>query len=251
MSDRPNNAFLRSLAPSGFEALAVHLQTVELRLGEQLTRPEEKVEWVYFPLNCLLSMITTASDGDQVETAMVGNEGALGVVEACGSGTSAMLNIVQIDGRALRAPAAAFRRAALSDEDVWNASWRLIELQLNESRQSGMCQALHSVEPRLARWLLESAERSGDRNPMPLTQEFLAAMLGVQRTTVTSFASQLQKAGMITYARGKIEIRDSGALEKSACECRMATRQQRLRLGLEPRHAPPAGHHLHLVQDGT
>jgi hypothetical protein len=217
-------------------------------LGKQLTSPDEKVEWVYFPLNCLLSMITTTSTGDQVETSMVGNEGAMGVVEACGSGTSAMLSIVQVDGRALRAPAASFRRLAMENEDLLGATWRMIELQINESRQSGMCQALHSVEPRLARWLLESAERSGGRNPMPMTQEFLAAMLGVQRTTVTSFATQLQKAGLITYSRGKMEITDTEALEKRACECRSATRKHREKLGMEPRPAPHRGHLLHLVE---
>jgi CRP-like cAMP-binding protein len=234
MAERPNNAFLRSLTTVGFEAVAVHLQPVELRLSQEVSRPDEKVEWIYFPLNCLLSMITTTSSGEQVETAMVGNEGALGVVEACGSGVAAMLAVVQVDGRALRAPAAAFRRAVLEDEDLWNASWRLIELQLNESRQSGMCQALHSVEPRLARWLLESAERSGGRNPLPMTQEFLSAMLGVQRTTVTSFAAQLQKAGLITYTRGKLDITDAAALEKRACECRTITRRHRQRLGWSP-----------------
>ena len=108
---------------------------------------------------------------------------------------------------------------------------RLIEMQMFESRQSGMCQALHTVGPRLARWLLESMERSGGRRVMPLRQEFIAAMLGVQRTTVTIVALERQKCEAIRYARGVVEIRDPALLEARACECRRAVVAERQRLG--------------------
>ena len=111
-------------------------------------------------------------------------------------------------------------------------------MQLTESRQSGMCQALHGVEPRMARWLLDSLERCGGRNPLPLTQEFMAAMLGVQRTTVTAFATQLQKAGLISYQRGRVEVVDAAGLESRACECRRTMAEQRRRLGLKPLPVP-------------
>ena len=137
---------------------------------------------------------------------------------------------------AWRAPAAACRDLARSDPAFAARAWTLVEQQLTESRLSGMCQALHPVERRLARWLLESMERSGGRNPMPLTQEFIASMLGVQRTTVNSFAIQLQKAGLITYMRGKVEVLDAAGLERRACTCRPAARAERRR--------------LHLVADG-
>jgi CRP-like cAMP-binding protein len=234
MSDRPLNAFLRNLGAPAFEQLRERLHPVDLPLGQVLYREGDRVEWIYFPLTCLLSVLTSSRSGDSVETAMVGNEGALGMLEACGSGRTSTLCLTQIDGRALRMAAGEFRALLLAHEDLARAAWTLIEMQMAESRQSGMCVALHSVEPRLARWLLESAERSGGRAPMPLTQEFIGSMLGVQRTTVTAFASQLQKAGLIRYARGRVEIIDAEALEDRSCECRDATREQRRRLRLEP-----------------
>jgi CRP-like cAMP-binding protein len=240
VSDRPANAFLRNLPATAFEALQERLQPVELKIGDVLYQPEDRIEWIYFPLTCLLSILTTAENGDTVETAMVGNEGGLGVLDALGSGRSAALCICQIPGRALRLSAMDLRTQALAHEDLARAAWTLIELQLAESRQSGMCFALHSVDHRLARWLMESSERIGGSSTLPLTQEFLAALLGVQRTTVTAFASQLQKAGLIKYARGKVEIVDPEALDARTCECRPAVRDHRRRLRLESLAAAPA-----------
>jgi CRP-like cAMP-binding protein len=234
VSERPTNAFLRALAPDSFERISAQLSPIEFRVGDVLDEPDRKVEWVHFPLNAVLSVLTTTEKGEQVETAVIGNEGGLGVVEVCGSGVSSMTSLVQVDGRGLRIPAAAFRRLIAADEDLWNHAWRLVELNISESRQSGLCQALHAVEPRLARWLLECSDRSGGRPLLPLTQEFLAAMLGVQRTTVTAFASQMQKAGLIRYSRGRVEITDMKGLEGHACECRRATQAHRARLKLEP-----------------
>ena len=103
-----------------------------------------------------------------------------------------------------------------------NACWRLVEVQTFEAQQSVMCQAFHTGEQRLARWLLEAHERSGLRNPLLLTQEILATMLGVQRTTVTAFHLQLKKRGLIKALRGKIQIVDPEGLAHAACECRHA-----------------------------
>jgi CRP-like cAMP-binding protein len=234
MSERPTNAFLRALRPESYDQLAAELAPVELRLGDVLYRPGDRVDWIVFPLNSMVSVLASTHRGEQVETAVVGNEGALGLVEALGAGTSFMSSVVQVDGRALRIAAGAFRRLVAADEDLNQLCWRLVELHVSESRQSGLCQALHPVDPRMARWLLECAERCGGRDVLPVTQEFLASMLGVQRTTVTAFAAQQQKAGLIRYARGKIEILDTAAMEARACECREATREQRARLGFTP-----------------
>ena len=244
MSSRPANAFLRNLSTPAFEALADRLAPVDLKHADVLVRPDDRIEWIYFPLTALISVLTSAENGDSVETAMVGNEGAQGVLDACGSGRAAATSLVQVEGRAVRMAASEFRNLVLAHEDLARAAWTLIEMQLGESRQSGMCFALHSVDQRLARWLLESSERVGGQAVLPLTQEFLAAMLGVQRTTVTAFASQLQKAGLIKYARGKVEIVDREALETRACECRAATRDQRRRLRLEPLPITPSAMRL-------
>ena len=95
-----------------------------------------------------------------------------------------------------------------------------MELQIGESRQSALCQADHKVEQRFSRWLLESFDRTRGRNPLPFTQEYLAAMLGVQRTTVSTFAAELRAEGLIGYSRGRIELLDFAGLEARACECR-------------------------------
>jgi CRP-like cAMP-binding protein len=231
MSDRPLNVFLRSLGADSFNELASHLTPIDLVIGETLYRPGDKVESVYFPETALLSLLTATAEGQSIETAMIGVEGASGVLEACGSGRTNLDCIVQVDGRGLRAPASVIRSLATRDEGFGRQAWTLIEFQMAESRQSGMCNALHPVEKRLARWLLECAERCGGRPVLPLTQEFLAAMLGVQRTTVNTFAAQLQKAGLISYSRGKVTILDANGLEQQACECRVATKVQRERLG--------------------
>ena len=240
MSGRPANAFLRNLPAAAFEQLRDRLQPVEFNTGDNVVEQDAKIEWIYFPLTCLVSVLTTAENGDSVETAMVGNEGGVNMLDACGSGRASALSLVQIPGRALRIAATDFRALVLAHEDLARAAWRLIELQLTESRQSGMCFALHSVDQRLARWLMESSERVGGQTTLPLTQEFLAAALGVQRPTVTAFASQLQKAGLVSYARGKVEIIDPEALDARTCECRAAVREHRRRLGLEPLPLAPA-----------
>lgn len=200
----------------------------------------DEIEWVYFPETCLISLITMSSSGQGVETSMAGSEGVSGLIEALGSGRSQVHAVVQIDGRALRAPASACRALAASDPEFTGSAWKLAELVVFESRQSGLCQGMHPVEARFCRWLLESMERSAGRNPLPLTQEFMAAMLGVQRTTVSAFASQLQKEGLITYSRGQLNVVDVAAVGRRACECHDAVRRERDRLGFPAGGASPA-----------
>jgi CRP-like cAMP-binding protein len=232
VTDLPKNGFLRSLSDSGFCAIRDHIVQMELPLGAHLFQDGQRVEWVYFPETSLLSMIASGSNGGSVETSMAGNEGVAGLVETCGSQVSNIDCVVQVDGRAWRAPAAVCRRLAFSDPVFGESAWRLAELQLLESRQCTVCQTMHTVERRFARWLMESFERCGGRNPLPMTQEFLAALLGVQRSTVSMFASQLQRSGLIRYARGRITLLDIPGLEAQACDCRTATIAQRARLGL-------------------
>ncbi len=241
MVERPRNAFLLGLGSESFERLSKHLTFVELGLGRPLMEQTLEAEGVYFPETALLSLISNNDDGRSVETSMAGSEGAAGLLEACGSRESSVDCVVQVDGRAWRSPATDCRRLAFADPEFAKAAWRLVELQMAESRQSGLCQATHSVEARFARWLLESRDRSGGRNPLPMTQEFLAAMLGVQRTTVSTLAAQLQRDGLITYSRGRLRIDDAPGLDALACECRTVTRRQRERLGLSTPARGPLG----------
>jgi CRP-like cAMP-binding protein len=245
VSERPDNAFLRSLEDASYAALEPHLSPIRLPHADVLYRPNDVVDWIYFPVAGLLSILTETRDGQSVETAMVGNEGALGVVETMGTGVTPNTTLIQVDGHGMKAPAAAFRAVAMATPDIMSRAFALVEVQITESRQSGMCQALHTVEPRFARWLLESMERSGGRTKLPLTQEFIAAMLGVQRTTVNAFATQLQKAGLIKYSRGAVDLVDPAGLEHLACECRGVLQSQRRRIGLEPVTVPD--HTIRLV----
>lgn len=231
MTSRPLNSFLRSLSDRSFAELAAQLTPVDLKLGVHLQHDGEKTEWVYFPETSLLSMIVANAAGEMVETSMAGREGAGGLMEACGSQISGVDRIVQVDGGAWRAPSAFCRTLAFEDPDFSASAWRLAEFQLLESRQSALCQATHTVERRLARWLLESVDRCGGRDPLPMTQEFLAAMLGVQRSTVSMFASGLQRKNFINYRRGRIEIVSREGLEGQACDCRQMTERHRARLG--------------------
>ena len=232
MALQTNNAFLQSIAEHSFARLSENLKLMDLPLGQSVMKQGLSSEWVYFPESCLLSLVSLGDAGQTLETSMSGMEGAAGLLEACGSGHSSVDCIVQVDGTAWRTPAAHCRGLAFSDMAFNAKAWRLVEFQMAESRQSGLCQASHPVEARAARWLLESLDRSGGRNPLPLTQEFLASMLGVQRTTVSSVAAELQRQDLITYTRGQVRIKDVKGLQGVACECREFTRQQRSRLKL-------------------
>lgn len=175
----------------------------------------------------MISQVNRSRDGVGVETAMVGADGAAGVLESLGTGRSVFESMVQVDGPALTAPAKAVRRLAVEDPEFNFACWRMAEMQAFESQQSVACQALHAGESRLARWMLEAHDRTLRRNPLPVTQEVVATMLGVQRTTVSTFQGVLQRRGLISVRRGRVRIDDVASLEKLACACRGIMRERR------------------------
>ena len=218
--DRPDNALLRALPDEDFARLRPSLQEVKLELGDVLYAPFDPVGFVCWVETGLMSIVSSSPEGQSVETSMVGREGAAGLVEACGQGVSYLTVLVQMEGRGWRAPASACRELAEQSAGFRKMVWTYTEIMLAEARQSVVCQAMHSVEGRCARWLLESRDRSGVGERLPLTQEYLAAMLGVQRTTVNPIASALQRRGLIQYSRGRIEIIDPEALQAAACDCR-------------------------------
>ncbi len=232
MSVRPQNAFLRALDPQAYAWLENRLEPVQLDLGTYVHREEERIDWVYFPEGCMLSMITTDDLGYGVETSMAGTEGAGGLLEACGSQVASVDCVIQVDGPARRVLATSCRELIALMPGFTQNVLQLAELQIIECRTSGFCQGAHNAEQRFARWLGESYSRSLKRNPLPLTQEFMAAMLGVQRTTVTSVAGKLQRKGIIHYSRGNIEITDFARLESLACGCRAHLIGERHRLSL-------------------
>ena len=230
-----DNQLLRSLSLDDYHELRRHLRPVGFRSGSILYEPEDPVDWVYFPESGLVSLISIMRSGTQVETAVVGREGAVGFLEAAGAGVIFTRAVVQIDLVAQRAPAQCFRDALSGSASLRKKIAAHVELTIAEGRQTIACIAHHAPEARLAWWLLECQDRTG-QNHLCITQEFLGAMLAVQRSTVSQAAAALKGAGIIDYSRGDIEILNRQALQARSCECYATNRHFRDRIeGEEPR----------------
>jgi CRP-like cAMP-binding protein len=157
-------------------------------------------------------------DGKEVETATIGREGGVGTISGLGSRISPHRSVVQIEGTVSRIPAARFAAEVNASAAIRDIAVRYSDYLMMMVQQSAGCNALHGLESRLCRWLLQTRDRN-DSNHLPLTQEFLSQMLGVRRKTLTLIAHDLQAAGLIRYRRGLIEILDRSGLEAKACEC--------------------------------
>jgi CRP-like cAMP-binding protein len=226
---RPQNRLLSALNTEDYEQLASHLAPIDLEKGRLLYDPGDSITTVYFPTEGVVSLMTLMESGEAIESATIGREGALGLQAAISPRESLSRAIVQVPGRALRVPATVL-------QDVWRKSATVRDLvdRHNEAVyghaiQSVACNALHSVEARFCRWLLACHDRI-DSDTVQLTQEFLADMLGVQRTTVTAVAQSLQNKGLIRYRRGVVDILDRQGLENAACECYETVRRNYQRL---------------------
>jgi CRP-like cAMP-binding protein len=217
---------LAALSPADFSLLASNLTEVSLTpLGDVLQEAGEAIKHVYFPQFGMISLLAVMQNGSAVETATVGREGAAGAMSGLGSRIAAHRSVVQIEGSASRIAAARFEAAVNGSASIKDLLVRYSDSLMMMVQQSAGCHALHSLEARLSRWLLQTRDRS-DSNRLPLTQEFLSQMLGVRRTTLTLIARDLQKAGLIRYRRGLIEIMDRSGLEAKACECYGVIRQR-------------------------
>jgi CRP-like cAMP-binding protein len=184
----------------------------------------EEIEHVYFPYTGMVSLVAVMQSGATVETAAIGRTGVIGASAGLGAPSTFTRAIVQLPGTAGWLSASHFHAAASQSQAIRGLIARYNNLLLAQVQQSVACNALHKLEARLSRWLLE-AHDCVDGNDIPLTQEFLGQMLGVRRTTVTIAARLLQTAGLIGYRRGHIHILDRRALEGIACECYAVVRQ--------------------------
>jgi CRP-like cAMP-binding protein len=213
------NRLLLSLATADYEALSREMQPMTFKAGRVLYEPQDEVDWVYFPEQGLISLLSVMLSGTSVETAVVGNEGGVGFLEATGAGIIFSRALVQVDLLVIRVSASAYKTAFNASATLRRSTNSHSELLIAESRQSLACQTLHSHEQRLAWWLLECQDRTGGGSIVPMKQDFLAAMLGVQRSTVSLVASTLKSEGVIDYTRGEIRILDRARLERRSCEC--------------------------------
>jgi CRP-like cAMP-binding protein len=212
------NRLLESLPAADFGLLAPHLAQVDLERGRLLYDPGDDIETVYFPHDGVISLMTLMENGAAIESATIGREGALGLMAAVAPRQSLSRAIVQTPTRASRISASTLQEAWHRSLKVRDLVDRHTEALFGHAIQSVACNALHSVEARFARWLLTCHDRISN-DTVALTQEFLADMLGVQRTTVTAVARSVQEKGAIRYRRGVVDIIDRGVLEQLACEC--------------------------------
>ena len=212
------NRLIDLLPAADRRRLLDRMELVELDLRQRIYEPGKPIEHVYFPLTTVISMLAVMEDGQAVEVATMGNEGMAGLPVFLGASTSPDLAFAQIPGRALRLPAGEFHELANGAGTVQALLQRYTQAFFVQLAQGAACTRLHSVDQRLARWLLMTHDRVG-QDQFPLTQEFMAQMLAVRRATVTEAARRLQQALLITYSRGIITIVDRPGLEAASCEC--------------------------------
>jgi CRP-like cAMP-binding protein len=218
------NNLLASLAPDDFSLVSGRLTQVDLEKGRLLYDPGDRVDTIYFPHDCVISLMTLMESGAAIESATIGREGGLGMLAALSPRFSLSRAIVQVPGRASRIGAEAMSDAVGRSPALRTLIDKHNDALFGHAIQSVACNALHSVEARFCRWLLSCRDRI-DSDTVSLTQEFLADMLGVQRTTVTAVAGALQNKGLIRYRRGVVDILDRPGLEAMACECYGAVRR--------------------------
>jgi CRP-like cAMP-binding protein len=223
---RTKNRLLAALSPTDFARISNDLQPVNLAKRQILYEVGEAFDFIYFIEEGFASVLTTMENGTGSEVGMIGPEGLIGASALLGGRVSAQQVIMQLPGTALRIGVDACKHAFDENRGVRAVVLRFIEDLFNFSSQTAACNRLHSVEQRSARWLLMASDRLGV-DVLPLTQEAIAAMLGVRRSGVNEAAGELQRSGLIRYRRGEITIIDRAGLQKTACECYRLDRQRR------------------------
>jgi CRP-like cAMP-binding protein len=215
---RPRNAILAQLPAEEYAALARYMVTMPLPLEKRLSEPNQSIEFVYFLNSGLISTDSVTERGEQVEVGVIGREGFSGLPALLDQPQMAHSVIMQGIGDGVRIPSGVARAEFLKGGMFQKLVHTFTYLQMVQVTQSVLCNRMHEVDARLARWLLTSADRM-ESETLNLTQEFLGQMLGVQRSTVTVAAGDLQRQGIIGYARGRIHITDRPRLRGVACEC--------------------------------
>jgi CRP-like cAMP-binding protein len=227
--DVATNRLLALLPQVDIERLAAVSTVVSLEQGHVLNEPGEEPERIYFPHTGMISLLAIMSDGKGVETATVGREGVVGAMAGLGLHVSLTRAVVQVRLVTTRISAAPFRRVVQASAALRDIIVRYNDVLLGQVQITAACNALHPIQKRLARWILQTRDRI-DTDMVPLTQELLSEMLGVRRSSISEIANRLQSTGLIRYSRGSIEIMDRAALESAACECYGLIRDQGTRM---------------------
>jgi CRP-like cAMP-binding protein len=226
LSHRPSqNRLLAAFPTAEFERLSPHLELVSMPLGEALYESGGKLEHVYFPTTSIVSLLYVLENGASAEIAVVGNEGILGISLFMGGETTPSRAVIQSAGHGYRLKARLLKEEFNRAGPVLRLLLRYTQALITQMTQTAVCNRHHSIEQQLCRWLLVSLDRLSS-DELTMTQELIAGMLGVRREGVTEAAGSLQRSGIIRYRRGRIEVLDRPALEKTVCECYSVVRTE-------------------------
>jgi len=211
------NFLLNRLDADVLGRLLPNLSVAHLATGDVLAGTHERIEKVYFPHTGIISCVVETIGGGAIETGMIGNDGAFGSSQALDDKVSLNHVVMQVPGAVSVISSDRLREAANELPVFRGLLVKYEQFFLAQVQQTAACNALHAVQARTCKWLLRMQELAGD--DLPLTQEFLAQMMGVRRTSVTEVATELQRSGMISYSRGRIHIKDLDQIRRRACEC--------------------------------
>ncbi|WP_373527295.1 Crp/Fnr family transcriptional regulator [Nostoc sp.] len=214
----PANKLLAALPANDYKRLVPHLKLVQLPVNQVIYKATEPITHIYFPDQGMVSIVNTMEDGSTVEVGIVSNEGMVGIPVILGDGITITTAFVQVSGTALQIDADVLKAELNRGGAIQTLLLRYVQAVYAELAQGAACNRLHTLEERLARWLLTVSERLESEDFL-LTQEFISQMLGVRRSGVTVAASTLSRAGMISYQRGHIKILNREDLEATSCEC--------------------------------
>jgi CRP-like cAMP-binding protein len=228
---RPNQ-LLGALEPASRQRIDKHLEPVKLSLKAVVSEAGTQLKHAYFPQGCVLSLLTVLENGAAIETANIGREGAFGLFAAMYSRESFNRCIVQMEGALVRCPIGVLQEEFKQSEHVRDLFVSYSETLLSQVQQTVACNALHSTEQRVCRWLLMMHDRA-EGEPLAYTHEFLGQILGANRKSITLAAQSMQAAGLIRYHRGTMQVLDRLGLEQASCECYKIV-QHRFALFLSP-----------------
>jgi CRP-like cAMP-binding protein len=218
------NSLLEGLPADEIEALRPNLERVRSRMRQVLFEQSEPIHHAYFPQGGVFSLLAEMHDGETVETLTVGSEGMIGLPAVLGASHSPTRAICQVSGWALRVPVHVLIDAAPRDGVLFDRLVRYAQARLTALSRSVACNRLHSAQQRYARWVLTTQDRVGT-DEFPITQDFLAQMLGVTRPTISLVGQELQSLRLIHYAQGRLTVDDRKRLENVSCECYRTTRE--------------------------
>jgi CRP-like cAMP-binding protein len=220
-----SNRLLGALENASRQRINPHLEEITLKLGAMVCDAGGILKHAYFPEGSVLSLLTVLENGAAIETANIGREGAFGLFAAMYSRVSFNRCIVQLEGPMVRCPIELLQSEFKTSEHVRDLFVSYSETLLSQVQQTVACNALHTTEERICRWLLMMHDRA-QGEPLTYTHEFLAHILGANRKSVTLAAQSLQNEGLITYRRGKMQVVDRTGLEQASCECYSIVRER-------------------------